>query len=82
MPRDIRSSDAERLMFGFDKPEDGSEERFHQRLDVFDQKKKPRLVHHFWWIVHNCLAHPMIGIIPIKSFFDFHDWTSRKINAE
>lgn len=39
-------------------------------------------VHGFWWFVHNCVAHPMIGLCPIKSFFEFHDYTSNKINLK
>lgn len=42
----------------------------------------PVIEHHFWWLVHNWLAHFMIGLIPIKVFFNFHDWTSKKLNAE
>src|SRR5690348_2106646 len=30
--------------------------------------------HHFWWFVHNCIAHPMIGLLPIKKTFSFHDY--------
>ncbi|MEK6829898.1 MAG: hypothetical protein AABY15_07295 [Nanoarchaeota archaeon] len=42
----------------------------------------PVIEHHFWWLLHNCIAHMLIGIIPVKWFFTFHDWTSRKLNAE
>lgn len=42
----------------------------------------PVIEHHFWWLLHNCVAHMLIGIIPIKLFFTFHDWTSRKLNAD
>lgn len=38
--------------------------------------------HYFWWFVHNCIAHPMIGVIPIKTTFRFHDYTSDKINLK
>jgi hypothetical protein len=38
------------------------------------------LLHRFWWLVHNCVAHPLIGVCPIKTFHDFHDWTSIKLN--
>lgn len=43
--------------------------------------RKFHLIHHFWWFVHNVICHPLIGLCPIKPFFDFHDYTSRKINA-
>jgi len=42
----------------------------------------PVIEHHFWWLTHNWLARFMIGLIPVKPFFDFHDWTSKKLNAE
>ena len=42
----------------------------------------PAIEHHFWWLTHNILAHTLIGLIPIKWFFDFHDWTSKKLNAQ
>lgn len=69
-------------MFGFDRPEDGSAQRFVERIDRFRDLKRSTAIHHFWWLVHNCVAHPMIGLAPIKPSFRFHDWTSRKINAE
>lgn len=46
-----------------------------------EQRYRNRPRHVFWWLVHNCVAHPMIGVAPVKACFDFHDWTSRKINA-
>lgn len=69
-------------MFDFIGSEDGSLERFYQRIEVFKKKTIPLAWHHGWWIVHNCIAHPLIGIAPIKSFFKFHDYTSHKINAK
>lgn len=76
--------------FGFDKPEDGSERRF-----VFDavkngesmpgQKQKvtvPWVKYRFWWFVHNAVAHPMIAIAPRRTFFQFHDYTSRKMHGK
>lgn len=42
----------------------------------------PIVEHHLWWLLHNCITHVLIGLIPIKWFFSFHDWTSKKLNAE
>lgn len=61
--------------------ETGSEGRFHDRIKTYDAKRIPRVSHHFWWFVHNVVAHPMIGVLPIKASFDFHDYTSKKING-
>lgn len=38
--------------------------------------------HYFWWFVHNCIAHPMIGVVPVKTTFRFHDYTFDKINLK
>ena len=37
--------------------------------------------HGFWWFVHNCISHPIIGVLPVKKSFEFHDYTSKRINA-
>lgn len=62
---------------GFTGPEDGSELRYNKR-----KAKHPWLKHTGWWIVHNCVSHVLIGILPLKSFFQFHDWTSRKMHGK
>lgn len=62
--------------------EAGAQERFQSRVSIFKNEDKPVYKHHFWWFVHNCVAHPLIGIMPNKSTFDFHDWTSKKINGK
>lgn len=60
----------------------GAFERFHARIAKFRSLGKSVWVHAFWWGVHNCVAHPLIGILPwFKWTFTFHDWTSLKINA-
>ena len=62
--------------FGFIKPEDGSEERYKKRqLDV------PWAKHQFWWFIHNNVAHPLIGVLPFRVFFRFHDYTSRRMHG-
>lgn len=51
-----------------------------KKIDI-NPHKLPRAQHHFWWLLHNCVAHPAIGFVPVKATFDFHDWTSRKLNG-
>lgn len=41
-----------------------------------------RVRHHFWWILHNCVLHPLIGVFPTKRFMDWHDWSSKRLAAE
>ena len=69
---------AERLQkqFGVKHPEDGSEERYDDAL-----ARAPWLKHQFYWIIHNVIAHPLIGIFPHQIFFELHDWTSRKMHS-
>lgn len=62
--------------------ETGAEKRFDKRVQSFKKDNKPVYKHHFWWFVHNCVAHPLIGMMPNKSTFEFHDWTSKKINGK
>lgn len=62
--------------------ETGSKERFHSRINVYKKEEKPVYKHHAWWLVHNCVAHPLIGFLPCKATFDFHDWTYKKINGK
>jgi len=56
--------------------------RFWWRIEKWKEKTGSAKEHHFWWFVHNCIAHPMIGVLPIKRTFDFHDYTSDKINCK
>jgi len=71
-------------MFGFDKDEDGSRQRFYERVRLFQKAKSflPRVQYGFWWVVHNCIAHFFIGLLPLKPFFWFHDYTSRLMHPK
>ena len=66
------------VTFGFDHPEDGSGDRFASRRKKYNV---PWTDHTFWWLVHNVISHPLIGFLPLKPFFGFHDWTSRRLHA-
>lgn len=63
--------------FGFTRSENGSEKRYEKRIT-----KVPKLKHTFWWLVHNAVAHPLIGFVPRRFAFEFHDWTSRKLHNQ
>ena len=61
--------------------EGSSYERFYHRLGRFKTNKSfPRTRHAFWWLLHNCVAHIAIGLVPVKASFALHDWTSKKLN--
>lgn len=51
--------------------EDGSEYRFNKKF------KK----HYGWWLIHNLVAHTLMGIFPISIFFKFHDYTARRMRG-
>lgn len=62
--------------FGFKQPEDGSGQRYADR-----RAKTPWARHTFWWVLHNAVAHPLIAFVPVRVFFRFHDWTSRRMHG-
>lgn len=53
----------------------------HPETFTINPRDLPRVKHFVWWLIHNCVAHPIIGVAPVKVAFDFHDWTSRKLNG-
>lgn len=63
--------------YGFAEPEDGSEARYEKR-----RASQSPMRHAFWWWAHNCVAHPLIGLLPRRFAFEFHDWTSRKLHGK
>lgn len=67
-------------MFGFDRPEDGSEERNQDRQQLWAGARWGAFQHYTWWLVHNVVAHPLIGLFPFKPLFRLHDWTSHRMH--
>ena len=59
-----------------------TEKRFHKRIEKHKEKGMSSYRHHFWWFVHNCIAHPIIGLLPVQWAFSFHDFTSKKIDTK
>ena len=57
-----------------------AQQRFNTRIEKHKKGKVSVWRHHFWWFVHNCIAHVGIGLFPCKKTFKFHDYTSDKIN--
>jgi hypothetical protein len=62
---------------GFNEPEAGAEQRYLAR-----KAAHPWTAHTFWWLVHNAVAHPLIAFLPLRPFFAFHDWTSRRMHGK
>lgn len=36
--------------------------------------------HHVWWLLHNCVAHPLLGVFPWAFAIWLHDKTSQHLN--
>jgi len=51
------------------------------RKDRLPLKEYRKFLVWHWWLIHNCLAHPLIGLFPFRPFFWFHDWTALKKDA-
>jgi hypothetical protein len=61
---------------------DGSRYRYGKRQRRWEEDVRvlPRLRHHGWWLLHNVVAHPVLGVLPVPAAVRFHDWTSRHLN--
>ena len=61
----------------------GSGFRYGRRLDAWKQKGVlgPRTRHHSWWLLHNCVSHPLLGVRVSKGTLWLHDWTSMHLNC-
>jgi hypothetical protein len=59
----------------------GAELRHRKRIAKWNAATRvvPGLRHRAWWILHNAIAHPMIGVWPTRATVWFHDWTSKRL---
>lgn len=74
---------------------DSSEQRYYSRIEkwmifIFIKYENrnikiniltAKLYHHFWWLIHNVIAHPFLTFKSMKSL-KFHNFTSEKLNLE
>lgn len=62
----------------------GSAGRYGERLQAFqrDGAPLPWVRHYFFWLLHNLVAHPILGVLPSEKTVDFHDLTSAWLNKE
>ena len=68
-------------------PTTGAQQRYVDRIRLFaeDGRGMPRLRHHAFWMLHNCVAHPLLAIgRPRRSTVttEFHEITSHWLNHE
>lgn len=56
--------------------------RFDYRREIWRQTVvlTPGLRHAFWWLVHNCVSHVLLGVWVSPLTVWFHDWTSQRLN--
>lgn len=59
----------------------GTRYKVRQRWWRETGKRLPLVRHHFWWVLHNCVSHPLLGIFPTRNMVWFHDWTSMHLNV-
>lgn len=78
-------------MFDFDyMPEDDPKRTAYGRYEarkedwayLTDEHWTWRFRHAFWWVLHNCIIHMLIGLIPCKKTMDLHDWSSQKLAGD
>ncbi len=77
----LGQKDEATVMFDF-RDETGSGKRFAEREKQHRETDLPVIRHRAWWLLHNLVAHPLIGVAPVRWAFEFHDWTSRKMSGE
>lgn len=63
--------------------DNGSGYRYTRRIPIWVGTAKlfPRLRHHGWWLLHNVVSHPILGVWVSQHTVWFHDWTSMHLNC-
>jgi hypothetical protein len=54
----------------------------YQRDGGFQRSTPPVVARWGWWILHNVLAHILIGIAPCAVTFAFHDYSAAQMQVE
>ncbi len=55
--------------------------RFRKMHWAHSGKRLAQTRHHAWWVLHNVISHPLLGVLPTSSAIWFHDWTSKHLNG-
>lgn len=65
-----------------DETPSGSEARYQKRIPLFeaDGKPHPHLRHYTHWLIHNCISHPLLGVLPNERAVEFHQISSNWLN--
>lgn len=72
---------------GHPEPAHGAQKRYADRVRLFaeDGRSMPRLRHRAFWLLHNCVAHPLLALGSRRGSTlttEFHEITSRWLNHE
>jgi hypothetical protein len=64
--------------------DEGAAKRYSERLGLFvdDGDPLPRTRHHVLWLLHNCVAHPLLALGATQPAVEFHELTSQWLNAK
>lgn len=62
----------------------GAADRYTARIGLFerDGRPRPRLRHAALWLLHNCVAHPLLAVAPGIVTRDLHDLSSDWLNHQ
>ena len=51
-------------------------------MTVADGRKIAAILRRLWRVVHNCVAHPCLEVLPPATASWFHDWTAERAYPE
>jgi hypothetical protein len=60
----------------------GRDDEDHRRALLFAsvQRRMLQLAGLMWWLIHNLIAHPLLGVLGARGWVvHFHDWTAEKM---
>lgn len=79
----LKELDAQDLQTDIDRPYSTTQSRYASRAyNIWGTRRLGGIRHYFWWVVHNSVVHPLLGIAPCMVTFKLHDWASRKLNGK
>jgi hypothetical protein len=65
------------------RPHSTTESRYISRAhNIWDTRRFGGIRYYFWWVIHNTVVHPVLGLVPCRLTFKWHDWASRKLNGK
>lgn len=53
------------------------EQQYNARSVAWGSGLVARVKFKLWWLLHNCVFHPLVGLVPVKRVFKLHDWSGK-----